>query len=138
MTLEELLCQIKSKFKSVSGELEPYREIPEVESFLIRRSDDFKEFEKAVRSYPLTELTGVVLNSLRERGFSYKIYGICRIGPEYFVVTKKVRKAIKEYEEELLRQAREEEKKQEKLNFNSEYAIPDELTPEQLEEMFGE
>lgn len=135
MILERLLHDVRNKFKEVSLELKPYESIPEVESFLKLRGDKLEEFERAVRGYRLTELTGIVLNSLRQRGFDYTIYGICQRGADYFEITKKVKKSISEFEDEL-RQAAEQEK-QEEFNFDKDYAIPDELTEEQLEEIFG-
>lgn len=135
MTLGDLLCDIKVKYDKAVAELKPYRSITEVESFLRRRGEDLKEFERIVDGYSLSTPIGVIINSLREEGVPYKIYGICTKGREYFVVTKKVQKAIKEFEDDLLRQAAEQEK-QEKLNFDKDYAIPDDLTPEQIEEIF--
>jgi len=139
MTLSSLLYDIREKFSEVSAELEEYRDIPEVARFLKLRGERLQEFEKAVIGYNLSEFSGNVLVSLRNRGFSSKVYGICRIGAEYFEMTKKVEKAIKEYEKSLLEEAyQNNEQNKEALMYDSEYAIPDELDEETFSRLYGE
>lgn len=137
MTLGELLIELRNKYKEVSSELEEYIEIPEVESFLKRRGDKLRKFENEVKGYKLSTLTGDVKKSLKKKGVDYKVYGICSRKKPYFDITKKVKKAIEDYQNTLLREAYEMEENQEEIiNFDKDYAIPDELNPQRLEEMF--
>lgn len=136
MVLGELLKEVRNKYDEVSAELEPYRCVVQVERFLELRGQDLKTFVEAVREYDMDTPTGVVLDSLREKGIPRKIYCICDAGASYFDITKKVEKAIAIYDEELLRQAAEVIEIVEAPEVTFEYAIPDELTSEQFQRIF--
>lgn len=143
MTLGNLLYDIRDMYKKSESSLSEYRYIAEVESFLTRRFDDLKEFERLVGGYNLSDSVINVHLRLKERGVPVKFYGICMKGAGYFEIPKKIEKRIMEEQEELLAMYYAEKQAEEKdLNteggFDKYYAIPDELTSEELEEKFGD
>lgn len=142
MTLGNLLYDIRDMYKKSESSLSEYRYIAEVESFLTRRLNDLKEFERLVAGYNLSDSVITIHLRLKERGVPVKFYGICMKGAGYFEIPKKIEKRIMEEQEELLAMYYAEKNDEamglsDEGGFDKDFAIPDELTPEELEEKFG-
>lgn len=143
MTLGNLLYNIRDMYKRSESSLSEYRHIAEVESFLTRRFDDLKEFERLVGGYNLSDSVITIHLRLKERGVPVKFYGICMKGAGYFEIPKKIEKRIMEEQEEILAMYYAEKNAEvrdssDEGGFDKDYAIPDELTLEELEEKFGD
>jgi len=142
MTLGNLLFDIRSMYRSSGCTLSPYTYIPEVESFLKRRGEDLKEFERLVGSYNLSDSVITVHLRLKERGVPTKFYGICMKGEAYFAIPKKVEKLViaEKHKEavEFYANLEKEENAESEDRFDKNYAIPDELSEEQFKKVFGD
>lgn len=136
--LGNLIYDIDRTYAESCDELAEFSYIPEVASFLKRRKSDLINFEKMTASFNRTMSVFEVKSRLEEilpRDRSKYFGGICLKGADYFKLTKKVRKAVNEEIAEIQRQAIEEEKEQ-YLNFDKNFCIPDELDQETMNEMY--
>lgn len=138
MTLSKLLAEIRNEYDKSYQQLKMYEHIPEVNNFLKRRSADLKEFEVLVSKYPLSMDVFNVQQYLRQQGVSHKFYGgICMNGAQYFKVTKKVKKLVEEAQ--ILETLEENNNNYDKeFNYDSSFAIPDELNEEEFQLIFTE
>lgn len=147
MTLGNLLYEINTAYKNSVEQLEEHRHIPEVDNFLNRRKKDIDDFKNLVSGYLITDNVLSVQADLRRRGVEAKFYGgICLKGAEYFKVTKSIEKVISEQElsdEEICELQKEyyltkENEEERQMSFDKDFAIFDELTPKEAEELLDE
>lgn len=132
-TLGQVYDEIERAYKDAYEELKGFMHLDEVHSFLRRRKYDLETFKEITSRYSQSADIVDVHHSLREIGAAPKYFGgICMKKSAYFKVTDDVQKAIKDELEE--RSAFGEKPV---VNYNNaDYAIPDELTQQELLELF--
>ena len=64
------------------------------QTFLNRKDEDFREFQRLVGPYRNDEFLPNVIRDLKERGVQYKFFGMTQRGADYFKITKKLEKEI--------------------------------------------
>ena len=132
MTLGQVIVEIRVAYQRAYESVQEYIYLDEVSSFISRRKKDLDEFERITACYSKAKDIVEIQQDLRERGFESKVYGgICLQKADYFSVTKKVQKAIKkEIEEQLYT-----EEKEPVVNYDKDYAIFDEFSNAEAEEL---
>ena len=135
-SLATLLEDLDKGIKELRKELNPYLDNEKVSDFLASKEKDWHNFQQYVANYYLGCPMKTLVNSLRSRGIDRRFYGgMTHRGREYFSVTKEIEEIIMDIEIREYYESIEEEKETKNVN-NPDYAIPDELTTEEYDEMY--
>lgn len=137
MTLGSLICEIRKEYSKNREILESYLHISAVRDFVERRGEDLEDFERLVKGYEVDEDILQIHEMLKKRGVASKFYGgICLKGIDYFKIPNKIDKIL---ETKIEREAFfwSDVSVDTQNNFDSDFAIPDELDAETFDEFYG-
>ena len=132
MYLGTLIAELEEALKKVIEDMREYIHIPAVHDFVCRKETDLTGFKRIIREYEFDECDEVpyVISELKDKPINSKYLGMCDRKGEYMSeLTEEVEKQIAFYE------TSKNEKTE--LNFDKDYAVPDELEEKIFDELYG-
>lgn len=135
MKLGQLLHELERSFNEMLNETEDYLHNPVIREFVSQKEADYREFRELVSEYNRQLEVPNIIERLKRRNVESKFYGgICIRRAKYFDYNKEVRIELKN---EMFKEAFKEEKNED-IQFDADYAIPDELDKKTFDKLYGE
>ncbi len=134
MNLGQLLHELERSFKEMISETKDYLHNPVIKDFVSQKEADYREFRELVSEYDRQLIVPKIIERFQKRNVESKFYGMCVRYDKYFDYNKQVKA---ELENEMFRTAFKKETAND-IQFDADYAIPDELDKKTFDKLYGE